>query len=109
MSCRVKIILWQRPKQSWIVLTDFANSEIDDEDLQRIKLDVKYSTIYDRDDIDSTAFKYGTGVAGGLTVEQIRSWNEKLTEVKKEEIVAAAQFLLNKDLSVTGWLMPEEK
>ncbi len=91
------------------VLTDFANSEIDDEDLQRIKLDVKYSTIYDRDDIDSTAFKYGTGVAGGLTVEQIRSWNDKLTEVKKEEIVAAAQFLLNKDLSVTGWLLPEEK
>ena len=90
------------------VLTNFAKGEVNKDHLERIKSDVRFSSIYDRDDIDSTVFKYGAGLATGLTLEQIQTWDEKLMNVEAEHVTNAAQLLLDKNLTVTGWLMSEE-
>ena len=90
------------------VLANFAKGEVNKDHLERIKSDVRFSSIYDRDDIDSTVFKYGAGLATGLTLEQIQTWDEKLMNVEAEHVTNAAQLLLDKNLTVTGWLMSEE-
>ena len=57
----------------------------------------------------NAGFKYGSGLVSGLTIEQIERWDGTLRAVDEEQIASAARFLLNKKLSVTGWLEPAKE
>lgn len=88
----------------------FLEKGVDREQLERIKLQLRSSEIYARDNVDGIANRYGRALTSGLTVQDVQDWPRILQSVTSDEIIAAAQALLRPETSVTGWMMrPEEE
>ncbi|MFP4237731.1 M16 family metallopeptidase [Rhodosalinus sp.] len=86
------------------VLEDFMETGVDSEQLERIKLQLRASLIYERDDVQALANRYGRALASGLTLDDIAAWPEVLQAVTEEDIMAVAREVLVPESSVTGWL-----
>src|SRR5262245_38277128 len=69
--------------------------------------------IYANDNQRLMAQWYGAALTAGLTVEQIRSWPDRIRLVTADAVREAARRWLDKRRSVTGYLIketrPEEK
>lgn len=87
----------------------FMTDGVESEHLERIKYQLRASQIYERDDVDAIANRYGQALASGLTVEDVQAWPDILQAVTEEDIMDAARMVLNRKTSVTGWLMREEE
>ncbi|WP_111734743.1 M16 family metallopeptidase [Roseovarius amoyensis] len=90
------------------VLTEAAETGIDPDQLSRIKMQVQAHEIYARDDVGRLANRYGRALTQGLTVADVQAWPEVLQSVTAEEVREAARILLDRDRSVTGWLLAPE-
>lgn len=90
-------------------LAAFLTEGVDADDLARIKRQYRASEIYERDSAHSMAYRYGMGLATGLTLADIAAWPELLQEITAEEILTEARALFDSPAQVTGWLMPEEE
>jgi len=88
-------------------LLDFAQTGVDPEQLERIKLQIRASEIYAQDNVDGIANRYGSALTSGLTVADVVAWPEILDAVTADDIMQAAT-LLRREASVTGWLMRPE-
>ncbi|MBE1294666.1 M16 family metallopeptidase [Phycobacter azelaicus] len=87
----------------------FLQDGVDQEQLDRIKLQLRASEIYARDNVDRIANRYGRALTSGLTVEDVQDWPKILQSVTADEILAVAREFLRPEVSVTGWMMrPEE-
>lgn len=89
------------------VIMNFLEEGVDQDHLQRIKKQIRYSRIYSQDDAKNAAMEYGTGYINGLTVEQTAEWGDQLLNVNEESVLNSAEILLSKSNSVTGWLLKE--
>ncbi|NIZ61918.1 peptidase M16 [Sedimentitalea sp. CY04] len=87
----------------------FLEDGVDAEQLDRIKLQLRASEIYARDNVDGIANRYGRALTSGLTVEDVQAWPDILQAVTAEQIIAAAKQVLQPEVSVTGWLMRDEE
>ncbi|SFE38971.1 M16 family metallopeptidase [Roseivivax sediminis] len=87
------------------VLEEFLEEGIDADQLARIKFRLKAQQIYALDNSDGIARRYGSALASGLTVEDVQAWPETIQSVTADEIVAAAREVLDRDRSVTGYLI----
>ncbi len=87
----------------------FIDEGVDPEQLERIKMQLRASQIYARDDVEGIGSRYGRGLTSGLTVEDIQNWPDVLQAVTGEDIIAAAKAVLRPETSVTGWLMRAEE
>ena len=90
-------------------LNQFMELGVDAAQLERIKLQLRASEIYARDNVDGIANRYGRALTTGLTVEDVQRWPQVLQSVTSDEIIAAAQELLRPEASVTGWMMRQEE
>lgn len=86
---------------------DFLETGVDEEQLERIKLQIRASEIYAQDNVDGIANRYGRALTSGLTIEDVQAWPAILDAVTAEDIMQAAT-LLRREASVTGWLMRSE-
>ena len=86
-------------------LASFMADGVDPDQLERIKMQLRASQIYARDNVSGTARRYGAGLAIGLTVDDIRDWPDIMMDITAEEIMEAARLVFDRDASVTGWLM----
>ncbi len=84
----------------------FLETGVDAEQLDRIKMQFRASTIYARDNVQSLARRYGAGLASGLTVEDIQAWPDILQAVTEDDIMAAARMVFDRNNAVTAWLTP---
>jgi zinc protease len=84
-------------------------AEIDAEALDRIKMQIRASEIYERDNVGSRARTYGTALTSGLTVADVQAWPEVLAAVTAQDVKAAAEMVFDKRKAVTGWLMRDEE
>jgi zinc protease len=89
-------------------LATFMQDGVDAEQLDRIKLQLRASQIYARDNADRVANRYGRALSIGLTVEDVQAWPDVLEAVTAEDIMQAARSVFNRPASVTGWLMKKE-
>lgn len=89
------------------VLSEFLAQEIDQVALDRIKVQIRASEIYGRDNVGSRARTYGTALTSGLTVEDVQAWPDILAAVTAEDVKAAAEMVFDRRKAVTGWLMRE--
>ena len=87
----------------------FLEDGVDAEQLDRIKLQLRASEIYARDNVDGIANRYGRALTSGLTIEDVQAWPDILQAVTAEQIIAAAKQVLQPEVSVTGWLMRDEE
>ncbi|WP_164660819.1 pitrilysin family protein [Tropicibacter sp. Alg240-R139] len=90
-------------------VAEFIAEDVDANDLDRIKMQLRASQIYARDNVDGIANRYGQALTSGLTVEDVQAWPDILQAVTGEEIIAAAKSVIHPETSVTGWLMREQE
>ncbi|MES0862278.1 pitrilysin family protein [Ruegeria sp. SCPT10] len=90
-------------------VADFIAEGVNQEDLDRIKMQLRASQIYARDNVDGIGNRYGRALASGLTVEDVQAWPDILQEVTGDQIIAAARDVLQRETSVTGWLMRDDE
>jgi zinc protease len=89
-------------------LAQFLRDGVDEAKLDRIKMQIRASTVYERDNVQSLARRYGSALTEGLTVEDVQAWPDILQSVTEEDILVAARDVLNRDRAVTGYLMAPE-
>ena len=74
----------------------------------RIKTQIRAADIYARDDAEGLAYRYGEGLANGLSIEDIKAWPAVLDSVTPEDVLAAARQVFDRKAAVTGYLIKEE-
>ncbi|CAD0184254.1 protease3 [Ruegeria sp. THAF57] len=90
-------------------VADFIAEGVNQDDLDRIKMQLRASQTYARDNVDGIGNRYGRALTSGLTVEDVQAWPDILQAVTGDEIIAAAREVLQPESSVTGWLMRDDE
>ncbi|EAQ03813.1 peptidase, M16 family protein [Pseudooceanicola batsensis HTCC2597] len=85
-------------------LDRFLDEGVDEAQLERIKMQIRAGQVYARDNVESMARRYGSGLTQGLTIEDIQAWPDILQEVTEADILTAAREVLDRDRAVTGYL-----
>ncbi|RBI73975.1 insulinase family protein [Roseovarius sp. TE539] len=86
----------------------FMTEGVEPERLDRIRTQVRAARIYERDDVGSLARRYGRALTQGLTVEDVQAWPDILRSVTEEDIMTAAEEVLDRKRAVTGWISAPE-
>lgn len=86
-------------------VAEFMEQGVDPEQLERIKMQLRASQIYARDNVDGIANRYGSALAIGLSVQDVQDWPRLLQDVTEDDIMQAARDVFVPEQSVTGWLM----
>ncbi len=89
-------------------IADFIEAGPDPEHLERIKFQINAGAVFEQDNQEALAQRFGAGLTSGLTVADIQAWPDVLSAVTAEDIIAAAKLVFDERKSVTGWLMGEE-
>lgn len=96
------------------VIAELAAKGISAEELERSKTRLIADSVYAQDSQSSLARWYGTALATGLTVDNVRTWPDRIRAVTADSVRDAARQWLDNQRSVTGYLVkntprPEEK
>ncbi len=91
------------------VVSDFIAEGVNEEDLDRIKMQLRAAQTYARDNVDGIGNRYGRALTSGLTVEDVQAWPNILQAVTSDDIIAAAREVIQPETSVTGWLMRDDE
>lgn len=91
------------------VISDFLANPIDADDMERIRSRLRASEIYAKDNVQGLARRYGAGLTQGLTIADIQAWPDILQSVTAEDVKAVATEVLNRDQSVTGWVVADKE
>ena len=89
------------------VIADLMQNPVPAEDLERVKTQLIAEAIYAQDSQATLARWYGGGLTTGLSIEDIRSWPDRIRAVTAEQVRAAAHKWLDKKRSVTGYLIKD--
>jgi zinc protease len=89
------------------VIADIAENPVRAEDLERVKTQLIAGAIYAQDNQATLARWYGGALTTGLSIEDIRSWPDRIRAVTAEQVRAVAQKWLDKKRSVTGYLIKD--
>ncbi|WP_126979008.1 M16 family metallopeptidase [Frigidibacter oleivorans] len=86
-------------------VAEFIEEGVDAAQLERVKTQVRAADIYAQDSVDGLARRYGSALAVGLTIDDVQGWTAALSAVTADEVMAAANRVLDRRHAVTGWLM----
>jgi zinc protease len=89
------------------VIDDLAKNPVRAEDLERVKTQLIAEAIYAQDNQATLARWYGGGLTTGMSIDDIRSWPDRIRAVTAEQVRAAAAKWLDKKRSVTGYLIKD--
>jgi len=89
------------------VITDVGQNPARSEDLERVKTQLIAEAIYAQDNQATLARWYGGALTSGLSIDDIRSWPDRIRAVTAEQVREAAQKWLDKKRSVTGYLIKD--
>jgi zinc protease len=87
------------------VVENFLRDGPDAEQLERIKVQLRASEIYARDNVGGRAREIGAALTSGLDLEDVRAWPGVLDAVTAEDVMEAARNVFRTEASVTGWLL----
>lgn len=85
-------------------LAEFMENGIDQAQFERIKTRIRAGDIYAQDSMRGLANRYGAALTSGLTIEDVKAWPEVLQSVTPDDVMAAAEKVLQRSHAVTGWL-----
>uniref|UniRef100_Q07RR5 Peptidase M16 domain protein n=1 Tax=Rhodopseudomonas palustris (strain BisA53) TaxID=316055 RepID=Q07RR5_RHOP5 len=89
------------------VIAEIAANAVRAEDLERVKTQLIAQSIYAQDSQATLARWYGAGLTVGLDIQDIRAWPDRIRAVTSDQVRAAAQKWLDKNRSVTGYLIKD--
>jgi len=81
-----------------------AADALDADAIERAKTRLVAETVYASDSQSSLARIYGSALAIGETIEEVRRWPSEIEAVTRDDLAAAAERFLNAPRSVTGFL-----
>jgi zinc protease len=87
------------------VIAEIVEKGVTAEELDRARNRLVADAVYAQDSQSSLARWYGASLATGLTIEQIKTWPDRLRAVTAEDVKNAARQVLDKRRSVTGYLI----
>lgn len=88
-------------------LAEVIEKGVTAEELERAKSKLVAEMVYAQDSQSSLARIYGAALTTGSTVEQVRTWPDRIRTVSADAVASAAKRWLDKRRSVTGYLVPE--
>jgi zinc protease len=89
------------------VIADVGRNTVRAEDLERVKTQLIAEAIYAQDNQVTLARWYGGALTTGLSIDDLRSWPDRIRAVTAEQVRDAAQKWLDKKRSVTGYLIKD--
>jgi zinc protease len=89
-------------------LAQIAEHGVAAEELERAKTRLIADAVYAQDNQATLARWYGVALTTGLKVEDITSWPDRVRAVTASAVQEAARNWLNKNRSVTGYLIRDE-
>ena len=89
------------------VITELAKKPVPAADLERVKTQMIAEAIYAQDSQTTLARWYGAAVTVGLSVDDIRSWPDRIRAVTAAQVQDAARQWLDKRRAVTGYLIKD--
>lgn len=89
------------------VIAEMAVNAVRAEDLDRIKTQLIAESVYAQDSQTTLARWYGAALTIGLSVDDLRSWPDRVRAVTGDQVREAARKWLDKKRSVTGYLVKE--
>jgi zinc protease len=89
------------------VISDIGQNPIRSDDLERVKTQLIAEAIYAQDNQATLARWYGGALTTGLSIDDLRSWPDRIRAVTAEQVRTAAQKWLDKKRSVTGYLIKD--
>jgi zinc protease len=90
-------------------IVDFLEAGIDPERMEALRTQLKAGEIYARDNVGGLARRYGVALTSGLTVQDVQAWPDILQAVTAEDVLAVAARVLDRNQSVTGWVIPSRE
>jgi zinc protease len=91
------------------VLAEIIDKGVTEEEVKRSVNGMLAGAIYARDSVRTAARVFGAALTTGLTVEEIEAWPDRVAQVTVDQVNAAARYVLQRERSVTGLLLPETK
>jgi zinc protease len=95
------------------VLADVIDHGVAAEELDRAKTRLVADAVYAEDNQATLARWYGSALATGQTIDQVRDWPDRIRAITADDVQQAARTWLDRRRSVTGYLVkssqPEEK
>ncbi len=89
------------------VISNVEKNPVPAEDLERAKTQLIAEAIYAQDSQATMARWYGGALATGSSIENIRSWPDRIRAVTAEQVRTVARKWLDKKRSVTGYLIKD--
>ena len=87
----------------------FLEDGIDPDRMEALRTQLRASEIFARDNVGGLARRYGAALTSGLTVKDVQDWPEILQAVTAEDVLDVAARVLDRDQSVTGWVIPSRE
>ena len=87
-------------------LAAFLQDGIDPARFERIRTLIRAGKIYEKDDTEALAQRYGEALASGFSIDDVEAWPEVLMSVTAEEVMAAARSVFDPARSVTAYAEP---
>ena len=88
------------------VVHDLRENGITEAELERAKKQFLAEFVYESDSQEQLARRYGSGLALGMTIDQINGWPAAISKVTVAQVKDAAAKYLDIRRSVTGTLVP---
>jgi len=85
-------------------IAEFIAEGVDAEQMARIKMQIRADLVYRQDSARDMAHEYGMALTQGLTIQDVKDWPQILQDVTADDVIKAAELLLDKNRAVTGWL-----
>jgi zinc protease len=82
-------------------------TELDAASIERAKTRLVAETVYSCDSQSSLARIYGSALAVGETLDDVRRWPDEIRAVTRDDLVSVAERFLTKRRSVTGYLIKD--
>jgi zinc protease len=89
------------------VIAELGQNRVPAGDLERVKTQLIAEAIYAQDNQATLARWYGAAITTGLSIDDVRSWPDRIRAVTAEQVRAAAQKWLDRNRSVTGYLIKD--
>jgi zinc protease len=106
-SPRPEVPLLQLEAALDAVIAEVADKGITSDELTRAKTRMIADAVYAQDNQATLARWYGAALTTGTTVEQVLAWPDRIRAVTADAVRDAAKTYLQKQRSVTGYLVKE--
>ncbi|MBJ26118.1 MAG: peptidase M16 [Rhodospirillaceae bacterium] len=91
------------------IIAESLKDGFEDSRIKAAKGRMAANLLYSLDNPSGVAKIFGSALSIGMSVNDVENWSKKIDSVTADEIMNAANYVLNADKSVTGILIPEKE